>query len=180
MTTRKLSILALLLVLPVALQAQRSKRGFGAGGGSDEADKMIRETADSPSLSKDLQKANPVEFLLDKKKDLAITKDQEKEIKALNDALKESVKPFFKAIDSVARESKKTGDYAPTQGQILMGRQLTRSSADSVRAKYDAAAEAAVAKLSEDHRQAATDMLKQEREEQMKNALGARGGGPPV
>jgi hypothetical protein len=179
MTTRKLSVLALLLMVPIALQAQRSKRGFGAGGGSDEADKMIKETAESPSLSKDLQKANPIELLLDKKKDLGITKDEEKEIKAINDQLKDAVKPFFKAIDSVSRENKKTGDYAPTQGQMLMGRQLSRSSADSVRAKYDAAAEQAVSKLAEDRRQPAKDLLAKEQEEQMKNARG-RSGRPPV
>jgi hypothetical protein len=206
MTTRKFSLIALLLILPLTLHAQRRRggdaggggasapsaddcgtastdgrnRGFTAGGGAADAKKMMNCMKDSPSLSKDLQKANPVEFLLDKKKDLAVTKDQEKEIKAINDELKESIKPFLKAIDSVSRENKKTGDYAPTQGQMMMGQQLTRSSVDSVRARYDAAAEAAVGKLSEDHRQAATDMLKQEREEQMRNARGSRGGRPPV
>jgi hypothetical protein len=187
MTTRKLSLLALLLIVPVSLQAQRrggsgsssggggappksddcgtassdagKDRGFKAGGGASEAKNMINCMKESPSLAKDLQKANPVEILLDAKKDLQLSKDEEKELKTLSDAVKDGVKPFLKTIDSVDREFKKTGDYAPTSGQLTIGRALRRESSDSVMVKYQTAAQDAIAKLAEPHRQPATETL---------------------
>jgi hypothetical protein len=185
MTMRKLSLIALVLIVsvPLTLEAQRggggggSRRGLGAGGGSDEADRLIRDMADSPSLSKDLQKANPLEVLLDSKKDLKITSEEEKEIKTLNNSLKDAIKPYLKTIDSVAREMKKTGDYAPTQGQMVVGRQLTRESSDSVMVKYRAASQEALAKLAEERRQPATELLQQQMEAQR---AARRGGRPPV
>jgi hypothetical protein len=180
---RKLTLLALLvLVIPATLSAQSRRRGLGAGGGAAEADKMIRDMAESPSLAKDLQKANPVELLLDKKKDLKLTSDEEKELKTLNNSLKESIKPYLKTIDSVAKEMKKTGDYAPTQGQMVIGRQLTRESTDSVMTRYDAASGDALAKIAEERRQPATEFLQKEMESQMAARRGGRGGRgrPPV
>ena len=200
MSPRKLSLLALLLIAPVTLNAQgrgggggggggatptaddcgtasSDGRGFKAGGGAADAKKMINCMKESPSLSKDLEKANPVETLLDAKKDLKLSSDEEKQLKDLNKQLKDDVKPFFKTIDSVAREMKKTGDYAPTSGQIMIGRSLTRESADSVGAKYRAATDAAMAKLTEEHRQPATDVLEKAMEAQMASR---RGGRPPV
>lgn len=178
---RKLTLLALLvLIVPATLTAQRSRRGLGAGGGSAEADKMIRDMAESPSLSKDLQKANPVEVLLDYKKDLKLTSDEEKALKTLNNSLKESVKPYLKTIDSVSREMKKKDAYAPTQGQMVIGRQLTRESTDSVMTKYDAVSGEALAMIAEERRQAATELLQKEMEAQMGARRGSRGGRPPM
>ena len=202
MTSRKLSLLALLVFVPVTLDAQGRRggggggggatatptaddcgtassngRGFRAGGGAAEARKMINCMQDSPSLSKDLEKANPVETLLDAKKDLKLTSDEEKELKNLNKQLKDEVKPFFKTIDSVAREMKKTGDYAPTQGQIVVGRGLTREASDSVMTKYSGVRDVALAKLAEDKRQPAADLLQKQMEAQMASR---RGGRPPV
>jgi len=188
MIPRKLSFVALLVILPVVVaDAQRSggstrkTRGFGAAGGS-ETDAIMQGLAESPSLSKDLQKANPVEALLGKKKDLQLSADEEKELKTLNESLKQTVKPFIKSIDSVSKENKKTGEYAPTQGQMLIGRQLTRAYADSVMAKYDSAADAAVEKLAADHRQAANDFLdKEAKDREAEAATRKQGKGrPPV
>ena len=187
MITRKFSVVALLLILPVvAAEAQRGgggrkTRGFGAADGN-ETEAIMRSLAESPSLSKDLQKANPVESLLGKKKDLQLSADEEKALKTLNESVKESVKPFIKSIDSVSKENKKTGEYAPTQGQMLIGRQLTRAYADSVMARYESAADAAVEKLSADHRQPANDFLdKQAKDRQAEAATRQQGKGrPPV
>jgi hypothetical protein len=205
--TRKLSVFALLLIVPVALNAQGRRGGGGGGGGGDlgggtvaggddcratanagrsgsggagkasDANRMINCMKESPSLSKDLEKANPIEMLLDAKKDLKLSSDEEKELKSLNKQLKDDVKPYFKTIDSVSREMKKTGDYAPTQGQMIVGRQLTRESTDSVGVKYRAAADMAMTKLTEEHRQPAMDLLQKEMEAQM---AARRGGRPPV
>ena len=182
MSMRKLSLAALFVILPAAVEAQSrgggagGGRGFRAAGGASEADAMIRDMAESPSLSRDLQKANPIEFLLDKKKDLQLTSDEEKELKSINNSVKESIKPYMKTIDSVAREMKKTGDFAPTQGQMLLGRRLTREMTDSVMATYQWAGEQGVAKLAETRRQPATDLL----QKQVESMVAARRGGRPL
>jgi hypothetical protein len=206
MKTRKLSLIALLVFVPVVLSAQRGGRGRGGGGGdlgpapsaggddcksaatsgrsgsggagkASDANRMINCMKESPSLSKDLEKANPIEILLDNKKDLKLSGDEEKELKTMNKQLKDDVKPFFKTIDSVSREMKKTGDYAPTSGQMAIGRSLTRESTDSIGMRYRAAADAALAKLADDHKEPAKDVLQKEMEAQMAK----RGGGrPPV
>ena len=199
MTPHRLSLLALLVIVPVALNAQRrgggggsvggaatptaddcraasgGGRGLGAGGGASDAARMINCTKDSQSLSKDLQKANPVEILLDGKKDLQLSKDEEKELKTINDGVKDAIKPFLKTIDSVDREFKKTGEFAPTSGQMLVGRGLRREYADSVMVKYQSAVQDALGKLAENHRQPATDLLKKEQEE-----LSKKMGRPPI
>lgn len=181
MSIRNFSVVALLVVLPVVVEAQRGGggggRGFRAGGSAREADAMIRDMAESPSLSKDLQKANPIEAILDKKKDLKLTSDEEKELKALNGELKDAIKPFLKTIDSVSREMKKTGDFAPTSGQMLIGRRLTRESTDSVMHMYRGASEQAIEKLGDERKQPATELLQKEREAAM---AARRGGRPPA
>jgi hypothetical protein len=207
MTPRKLSLLALFLIVPHTLSAQ-GRRGGGGGGGGDigggaaaaggddckntqnsgrsgagaggkasDANRMINCMKEPPSMSKELEKANPLETLLDNKKDLKMSGDEEKELKNMNKQLKDDVKPFLKSIDSVSREMKKTGDYAPTTGQMTLGRSLTRESADSVRGRYRLAADAAIAKLAEERRQPAKDLLQKEMEAQM---AARRGGRPPV
>ena len=166
-------LLMALMILPMTLTAQRrggGGRGLGAGGSSREADAMIRDLADAPSLSKDLQKQNPLEIILDKKKDL----------KTMSSALKESLKPYFKTIDSAQRAQRKQGAEEPTQGQMIVLRGILREAADSVRAHYERATPSAMAKLGEERRQPATDALQKEMEEQMAARRGARGGRPPV
>jgi hypothetical protein len=142
----------------------------------------MQNLAESPSLSRDLQKANPIESLLGKKKELQLSADEEKELKTLNESLKQTVKPFIKSIDSVSKENKKTGEYAPTQGQMLIGRQLTRAYTDSVMASYETAADAAVDKLAADHRQAANDFLDKEAKDRQAEAEARQQGKrrPPV
>ena len=201
MTPRKLSLVALLVMVPVALNAQRrgggagggpiggaatptaddcraasgGGRGLGAGGGASDANRMMSCMKESKSLSKDLQKANPVEILLDAKKDLQLSKDEEKDLKTINDAVKSAIKPFLKTIDSVDREFKKTGDFAPTSGQMVIGRALRRESSDSVMVRYQTSIQEALAKLAEPHRQPATETLQKAQEE-----LSRQMGRPPA
>lgn len=176
-------LLMALMILPATLTAQRRSgggRGLGAGGSSREADAMIRDLADAPSLSKDLQKQNPLEIILDRKKDLKLTDDEQKELKSMSSALKDSLKPYFKTIDSAQRAQRKQGAEEPTQGQMIVLRGILREASDSVRAHYERATPSAMARLSEEHRQPATEALQKEMEEQMAARRGARGGRPPV
>lgn len=183
MSMPRLSALALLVIIPATSFAQRAGAGggggfgkMGAGGSAKDADRMIRDNADSPSLSRDLEKANPIEILLDNKKDLGLTDAEQKELKSLRNVVKDSTKTFFKTIDSTQREQKKTGGYAPTSGQMLILRRVSREAADSVRSHYVRAAQEALLKLTEEHRQPATDLLKKEIDE----LVAARRGGRPL
>ena len=188
MKMRNLSFLALLVVVPTVSFAQggaggdqpKKNPGFGKGmdtKGADGADALIKGLKEPPSMSKEMQKANPVEFLLDKKKDLQLTDAEQKELKAIVSAMKDQTKPYFKTMDSVQREQKKTGDYAPTTGQMVILRRVSREAQDSVRAIYDRSTQDALAKIAEEKRQPATDALKKEMEEQMAERRGNR---PPM
>jgi hypothetical protein len=183
MKMRNLSFLALLVVVPAVSHAQGDapkKTGYGKGmdtKGADGADALIKGLKEAPSMSKEMQKANPVEFLLDKKKDLQLTDAEQKELKTIASTVKDQTKPYFKTMDSVQREQKKEGDYAPTSGQIVILRRVNREAQDSVRAIYERSAADALAKISEEKRPAATDALKKEIEER---AAERRGGRPTM
>jgi hypothetical protein len=187
MKMRNLSFLALLVIVPTVSYAQgggddkpKKNPGFGKGmdtKGSDGADALIKGLKTAPSISKEMQKANPVEFLLDKKKDLQLSDDEQKELKTIVSTMKDQTKPYFKTLDSVQREEKKTGDYAPTTGQTIILRRVSREAQDSVRAIYERSAQDALTKIAEEKRPAATDALKKEMEEQ---AAERRGNRPPM
>jgi hypothetical protein len=187
MHAHRLFLATLLMVGPAMVEAQRGGggsrgggRGFGAAGGSREADALIRDLADSPSVSRDLQKQNLVEIILDKKKDLKLSSDEQKELKALASSLKESLKPYFKTIDSAQREQRKTGDAAPTQGQMIILRGVLREASDSVRVTYERVTPDVMAKLSEEHREPAAGIVKKELDEQKEARRNARGGRGPM
>lgn len=183
MKIRHLSFLALLVAVPAVSYAQGDgpkKTGYGKGldtKGADGADALIKGMKEPPSMSKDMQKANPIEFLLDKKKDLQLSDAEQKEIKTIASTVKDQTKPYFKTMDSVQREQKKDGDYAPTTGQMVILRRLSREAQDSVRAIYQRSTEEALSKISEDKRKAATDALQKEQEER---AAERRGGRPSM
>jgi hypothetical protein len=177
MSISRISLIALLVVVPSTVVAQ-SSGGFGkmgASGGSKDADRLIKSVEDSPSAAKDLEKANPVDLLLDKKKDLKLSDDEQKELKNINGSIKSTIKPYLKTMDSVSRELKKEGDFAPTQGQILIGRKLSREASDSVRATYRRALQEALAKLAEERREPAMEAVKKEQADQAAARRGGKG-----
>lgn len=188
MSMRKLSVAALLVIIPAMSHAQRGGGGGGGGygkgmdaQGAKGADRLIKDMEDSPSMSKDLQKANPVEFLLDRKKDLKLSDEEQKELKSLASSLKDATKPYFKTLDSVQREQKlgQKGEGLTT-GQMMILRKESRMAQDSVMANYQRAAADALTKLTDEHRPTASEMMQKEMEEQMAARRGSRGGRPPV
>jgi hypothetical protein len=143
------AILALFLVGPLALDAQ-GRRGSGTGGGSgagtgggggpkrDPVAPPARISgSDEPSLSREIERANPVDALLDARKQLRLSREEETELKSINKRLKTEIKPFLK--------------------------NLTSEAIDSVAQKYRAATDSALAKLTEEHRSAAKDLLQKKK-----------------
>ena len=124
MSARRLSLVAVLLVVPMILSAQ--KRGGGGGGSKSERGKMTFDTTrarNSGLLSpKDLEKENMVGFVLDKKKDLKLSDDEVKALKGINDRLKDSVSVAMNSLDSIASRMRRTGEKAGDG--IMRGRHL--------------------------------------------------------
>src|SRR4051812_17320294 len=109
-------------------------------------------------MSKELDKQNPIAILLDRKKDIKLSDDEQKQLKSLNDMLKDSTKVYFKTLDSAQKEMKNGGsDMAAGQRMIL--RSLLQQTSDSVTARYDAALKDAMGKIAAERHQAATDAL---------------------
>jgi hypothetical protein len=190
MSTRRVFIAATLILVPISLQAQRGKGsagvsaataagasesngcgtasgGFGkigGGGSSKEADCIQRNTKGAASMSKELQEQNPIALLLDRKKDIKLTDDEQKSLKSINDMLKDSTKAYFKTLDSAQKEMKNGGSDMPA-GQRLILRSLLEQTSDSVNARYDAALKEAMTKIAADRQQAATDALQKAKQE---------------
>src|SRR4051812_31166030 len=148
MSTRRLFIAAMLVLFPLSLQAQRkgsagvagataagasesngcgtASGGFGkigGGGSAKEADCVQKNMKGSASMAKDLDQQNPVSILLDRKKDIKLTDDEQKSLKSLNETLKDSVKPYFKTLDS-AQKVMKDGGGDMESGQRMILRSL--------------------------------------------------------
>lgn len=167
MSARRLSLVAVLLVVPMILSAQ--KRGGGGGGSKSERGKMTFDTTrarNSGMLStKDLEKENMVGFVLDKKKDLKLSDDEVKALKGINDRLKDSVSVAMNSLDSIASRMRRTGDLAPSEGDRNVGRLIASQRAADVRAQYDVFLKEALTKLSEEHQKAASNLVEARRKE---------------
>jgi hypothetical protein len=169
MSVRRLSLMAVLLVLPTILSAQKRGGGSSAGGSKSERNKMTFDTTrvrSSGLLStKDLEKENMVGFVLDKKKDLKLSDDEVKALKGINDRLKDSVSVAMNSLDSIASRMRRTGDLAPSEGDRQVGRLIASQRVSDVRSQYDVFLKEALTKLSDDHQKAANDLIEARRKE---------------
>lgn len=182
MNTRAVLTAALLLV-PALSVAQR--RGGGSGG---KMGGSTRATYDGPGpmpnqlSNRDLEGMSPVRTLMDKKKDLALTDDQLKQLKDLDASLKAKNDSFFRQMDSLRKEMKPS-DAAPEVERIRVRsvRNGVLTVVTGIRANYDAAEPDALKLLTEDQQKSANDLLAKqetENEEMLKKKLGGgrRGG----
>ena len=94
---------------------------------------MMGEKDESAKLAKDLESANPIQALLDARKSLKLTADEEQSLRSINKQLKSDIRPFVKRLDSVV-----------------------------VAAKYRSATDSAMAKLAVEHREPAKNLLLKE------------------
>ena len=164
MTRRGSLVLALLLMLPVTLDAQ-GRRGSGTGGGTGAGTGggggpaggpigrpagtvVYGEKSETQKIAKDLEDANPIAALLDAKKTLKLSREEEDALKSLNRELKNAIKPLLKALDSV-----------------------------SIQARYSTATDSAMTKLIDEHRRAAKDLLQKQNEARLAKRRSAR---PPL
>jgi hypothetical protein len=172
MSRRRLSVLLLLLVIPVIASAQRTGGRRSSDGGSRGSERAGAQASATIS-AKDLENQNPIELILDKKKDLGLSGTEVDELEKLNDRLKDSVKQSLHTIDSIAKAMKRTGDAAPTTGQMFIGRTVTSQQVALVRTQYEAALKDALTKLDAARQPTATALV----EKSLKEQAGSRRGG---
>ena len=168
MSVRRFSVLAVLLVLPTILSAQK-KGDRSKSEMEKEKDKLALDTGkvrgSGIMSTKDLQKDNMVAFVLDKKKDLKLSDDEVKALKGINDRLKDTVSVAMNTLDSIASRMRRTGDLAPTEGDRNVGRLIASDRIAEVRSQYDASLKEALTKLSDEHQKAANDLIQARRKE---------------
>ena len=190
MPSRKLLLLALLLLVPIAAEAQRRGGGGGGGGrgGGRRADFKNMGAGNMPiSISnKDIESMSPVKVLLDKKKDLTLTDDQVKQLKALDVTLKTNNDTLWKAVDSLRKEMKVNNNAANPQVEQIRVRGARTSMVEVIKAlkeSFDAAEPDALKVLTEDQQKTAGDLLEKhqaEAESMLQEKLGGgKGGGRP-
>lgn len=192
MSLRKLAFVTLLFA-PTVLIAQRG--GGGAGGGRVERgdrranyDEMNKLTTPGLQLSnRDVEDISPIKLLLDKRKDLKLTDDQQKQIKDIESRMRESVKPSFKVLDSLRGVMKRpAGNLSDEErAQVSIARQEVGTVVGQIRESYAGSLKEAVALLSADQQKTAQELVdkqSQEAEEMLREKMGggrARPGGRP-
>lgn len=182
MLTRKLALLAALLV-PVVTSAQGRKVR-----GEMEADRKgdFGAVPMGTKLSvRDVEDMNPVKLLVDKRKDLKLSDDQLKQIKEVDSKMKEKNQPLFKALDSVRSETRPRA-VTPTeedQTRIMIARHELAAVVSAIRASYDTTLKSAMPLLDEAQHKKADELLQKQAKEAddvLRERLGAGGGNGAV
>jgi hypothetical protein len=182
MSSRRIAILSLVLIPAVAF-AQRGGAGGGFGGGragrTEDWNRIDKDNAGALQLSnKDLENISPIKLLIDKRKDLKLTDQQQKQLKDADDALKTRNQPLFKALDSLRAELKRPATSDDARPLTTRG-EVTRVVGE-VRANYEAALKDALALLDEGQQKTATELVgkqNEDAEKMLSEKLGGRGGG---
>jgi len=176
--------------------AQRSGGG-GFGGdkkGSGALDQIVRESPVGLRLSNgDVEDMSPIKLLIDKRKDLKLTNEQQQQLKALGATLKETNAPHFKALDSLRNEIRPRAgadpDFENVRTQIA--RETVVGAVKVIRGNYEASLKDAMAVLNDEQKPKAEEMLAKQNadaDKTLRDKLGGgrgggggrRGGKPPL
>ena len=191
MLSRRVAVLALLLVPSVAVAQRGGGGAAGAAGGAggeaaSRADKRAHfdevEKGTKPGLqlsNGDVEDISPVKLLLDKRKALKLSDDQQKQIKDIDGKLKAMNAPLFKTLDSLRIELKPRSGTPNEADQLRMT--MARSDVGvvvkSIRRNYDIALLEALPLLDETQRKVANDALakqSKDAEDMLRERLGGR------
>ncbi|MCC7194946.1 MAG: hypothetical protein IT356_05260 [Gemmatimonadaceae bacterium] len=185
-----LPILAAALMPALAAAQGRDQRGTRSDFGG-----MVSSAPIGLRLSNgDVEDMNPVKYLVDKRKDLKLSDDQLKQLRAMNDWLKESTKPQYHVLDSLRNATRaRAGENADVERvRVQMAREEAAGVVKAIRDGYQAKLADAMAVLDESQKPKAEELLARqakESEETLKDKMGAgrggmgggrRGGRPPA
>jgi len=196
MTHQRIATAAVVLLAFMAPVAT-AQRGGGGGGGSGrdrgtkaDFDGMLRESPEGLKLSNgDVEKMSPIKLLIDKRKDLKLTDDQQKQLRSMSDALTETNKPHFHALDSLRKEIRPRVGADPEMERVRtqIARQTVVGAVKVIRENYDASLKNALPLLDDSQKAKADDLLKKQSDDAEKtlqeklggnDRAGRRGGGP--
>jgi len=157
---RRSIVLAALIVLPMGTAAAQR------GGGSRATKRDPAVFADDgvqrgPAIrGRDLEDLNPIKLFIDKRKDLKLSDAQLDGLKKSEASLKEKNQPFYKAVDSLAREMKPPLNETPeTQDRMRNSRHDLDQVLTSIHESYDAAAKEAMSGFDADQQAKANELL---------------------
>jgi Spy/CpxP family protein refolding chaperone len=185
-----LALIALVALAPTA-DAQRRQRGEPDA----NYDAMLRESKIGLKLSNgDVEDMDPVKRLVDKRKDLKLTDEQQKQLKDIQAKTKETNKPLFKQLDSLRQAMRPRAGFDEDADRARMGlaREAVGQTVASIRANYDASLTEAKPILTAEQVPKADELLKKQSEESAETLMkemgpgmggggggGRRGGRPP-
>jgi hypothetical protein len=174
------SAVILALALLPSLSSAQGRRDRGA---RDNSDSIARAMPSGPKLnSRDIEGISPMRFLLDKRKDLKLTDDQQKQIKDADGKLKEKNAAMLKQVDSLVREMKPGGmmQSAEDEARVVIARDALRKVIGEIRVNYDAGLKEMLTKLDEAQNTTVQSLLpkqQQENADMLRERLGSRSGG---
>lgn len=185
MLSRRLLCLAI-IALPLTASAQRGGGGASAGSIVERGDKRANYGAMGAGggtitiSTKDVESLSPVKYLLDKKKNLALTDDQLKKLKDMDAALKTQNDTLFHQIDSLRKEMKMNPNAANPQVEQMRVRGARSAMVEvikAIRANYDKVEPDALAVLAEAQQKTGSELLDKHQEEAEKMLQEKLGGG---
>jgi hypothetical protein len=134
--------LSLAALTPAILSAQMGGMGGGMGGGrgggrgGPGGRGMGGGSMKSPAAMarERLEKADPIEFLLDRKKPLELTKEQQESLKSLRKEMQRTQAPVFTVLDKLFGDTSPRG--GPPGGGMPGGGASERTLPDTVRSVF--------------------------------------------
>lgn len=177
------ALLALLVVMPSIVLAQRGGGGRPPAPGHTSDDDMGARAGGSPGgamklpSASDLEKQSAVHLFLDKKKKLALTDSQVTQLEALAAQLKVQEAPIAQRADSLRKAgAPPSGSFADLSDEertrLVAWRLVAGDIMDGIRTSERSAAQQALALLTEGQQGKAKELLDQQREEQRRSMRG--------
>jgi hypothetical protein len=188
MMSRNLLVLA--LMVPLVAEAQR---GGGSSGAPPVQTVRKNPRGDQPNYrglgpgtgaftisNKDVESLSPVKLLLDKKKDLALTEEQLKQLKALEAELKVENDTLFDTVDSLRKQLRTNPNASNPQVEQMRVNGVRSAMVEAIKAireNFGKAEPACVAVLDETQQKTASELLDKHSEETSEMLQEKLGGG---
>jgi len=172
-----------LVLLPAVGSAQRGGSS-GRVRGDPKADwnSVSNANAGVKLSSRDLESISPIHLLIDKRKDLKLSDDQLNRLKDVENKLKGTNEPSFKALDSLRRAAQApmhSGEITDEErDRMTSARRAMMAVVATVRGNYEEALTGAMPILDETQQKAAADLIekqKKDAEDLIRDRMGGRG-----
>lgn len=165
MSSLRLAVIALVIVPALASAQRRSSRGSSRANWDEVTSTSSRSGIQLST--KDVEKMSPIKLLLDKKKDLKLTDDQQNTVKGLEGKLDEKNKPLLETLDSLRKETK-ISSSRPSDEDVAKAAIAHSAFVDllaRIRSSYDSSLTEAMPVLDATQQATAKELLAKQRSE---------------